>query len=306
MSVMNLGLEALGIQNENTEVLSYEYLDAVIEYSDACDEMNIVFDQFDTVLRAAQNLEAVKDVIAAQGVTPALEALVGGNFKNGLSLEAIEASMEAADGAIVGFIKKIWSAIKQFLLKFFSSTKGMRERLQNFRKELRDNPSYTVSGTEFKGLKLEVVTTLKTKLSVIKELGRNAKGQFETKKSLKRDTTVTSAKAADVENKLSDLGIAKYGEPVAEQTISTVEDAMKYAEALYDLLTEYDKFKDTMIKECDLNISKAESTAGGDVAAAKAAKELVEKAFKQVFSSAAAFLSHTKIVKESAEDGKQK
>ena len=282
MSVMNLGLEALGIKEEKPEVLSYEYLDAVIEYSDACDEMNIVFDQFDTVLRAAQNLEAVKDVIAAQGVTPALEALVGGNFKDGLSLEAIEASMEAADGAIVGFIKKIWAAIKQFFLKLFSTVKGMRERLEKFAGEAKASDA-EVTCMKFNGIKPEMLANVSKLLDACKQ-GFVGNAQIES--------------------------MQKLGEITAEVELSGKEAAIKYAADLGKLLNDMEANKATILKNCDVAADEvqkklaAKATDEERKAAteeAKAAKEMVNKLFKSVMSTAAAFLSHTKVGKKAAE-----
>lgn len=276
MSVMNLGLEALGIKKEqDQQVLSYEYLDAIIEYSDACDEMNIVFDQFESVLRAAQNLEAVKDVIAAQGVTPALEALVGGNFKDGLSLESIEASMEAADGAIVGFIKKIWAAIKQFFLKLFSSVKGMRERLEKFAAAAKAEDA-EVTCMKFNGIKPEILAKFKL--------------------------------AGDMRKELTDA--QKLGEVVVEVELGGKEAALSYAANLGKLLNDIEANKEKYLKECDVmaddvqkklaeNATEEERKAATEEA--KAAKDLVNKLFKAVFSSAAAFLSHTKVGKKAAE-----
>lgn len=282
MSVMNLGLEALGIKEEKPEVLSYEYLDAVIEYSDACDEMNIVFDQFDTVLRAAQNLEAVKDVIAAQGVTPALEALVGGNFKDGLSLEAIEASMEAADGAIVGFIKKIWAAIKQFFLKLFSTVKGMRERLEKFAGEAKAADA-EVTCMKFNGIKPEMLANVSKLLDACKQ-GFVGNAQIES--------------------------MQKLGEITAEVELAGKEAAIKYAADLGKLLNDMEANKATILKNCDVAadavqkklIEKAtDEERKAATEEAKAAKEMVNKLFKSVMSTAAAFLSHTKVGKKVAE-----
>jgi hypothetical protein len=282
MSVMNLGLEALGIKEEKPEVLSYEYLDAVIEYSDACDEMNIVFDQFDTVLRAAQNLEAVKDVIAAQGVTPALEALVGGNFKGGLSLEAIEASMEAADGAIIGFIKKIWAAIKQFFLKLFSTVKGMRERLEKFAGEANAADA-EVTCMKFNGIKPEMLASVSKLLDACKQ-GFVGNAQIES--------------------------MQKLGEITAEVELGGKEAALKYATDLGKLLNDMEANKATILKNCDVAADEvqkklAEKATDEERKAAteeaKAAKDMVNKLFKSVMTTAAAFLSHTKVGKKAAE-----
>jgi len=305
--VLNLGLECLKSEaapaSEN--VLSYEYLDAVFEYNAACEEVTVVFDQFESLLRAADNLQAVADVIAEQGVTPALEALVGENFIGGVSAASVEAASDSVWGKIGDFFVKIWQAIKQFFLRYFSTTKGMRERLQKFHEAARETGA-TVDSRDFTGLKLEVITTMTSKVSIIKEFGRNAKGQFETTKKLDRTQEQKAAKAADVEKKLSEVGLKKYGEPTKEMHFSSLDEAVTYADALYKLLTEYDKHKDDMIKDCDEAIKRAKDNGGDNkdaVADAQAYRDLVIKCFKSVYSSAAAFLAHTSV--KSAESKKE-
>lgn len=268
-SHLNLGLESLiDSKTENeAKVLSYEYLDAVFEYSAASEELTVVFNQFDSVIRAAENLKAVSDVIATQGVTPALEALVGENFKRGLSAESVSASLESVGEAIKNFCLKIWQAIKQFFLKFFTSTKGMRERLLKF-KQAAAEAGAELEAKEFTGIKLE---------------------------SLK---SITGAPA--LEKGFSDLDIKKYGDPIDKITLGSVQDAVAYADKLYHLLTDYDKNKDAYLKVCDAQIEVAkkladEAASKDEVAKAKAAKDLINKAFKAVYSSAAAFLAHNSI-----------
>lgn len=287
MSVMNLGLEALGIQSEK-QVLSYEYLDAVIEYSDACDEMNIVFDQFDTVLRAAQNLEAVRDVIASQGITPALEALVGGNFKDGFSAEAVEASLEAAGEALKNFFVKIWQAIKTFFTKLFVSAKGMVERLDAWLEKAKTAKAEDFDGREFKGYSKSMLLQGGFKNYVAK-LGANFK-EGDLPKS----------------NSSFDLGAVTLD----------FESAKTYAKALSEGMKAVIAKRDEILKTVNEKINAAqaaekEEDKAAQTEEAKSAKTVVKKVYGTMQTVAAGFLSHNiigggKSKKAAPAEGEQK
>lgn len=266
-NALNLGLECLAPKAEqNANVLSYEYLDAVFEYSASCEELTVVCDQFDTLLRAAQNLQAVSDVIKEQGVTPALEALIGENFKSGLSAEAVTASLESVGEKIKEFCIKVWQAIKEFFLKFFTSTKGMRERLVKFEAAAKEAGA-ELNAREFIGVKPESLKTVST---------------------------------PELEKGFSEADIKNYGDPIDKITFGSAADAAAYAHNLYQILTDYAKRKDAYLKICDSQIELAKKNADAaaskdEIAKAKAAKDLINKTFKAVYSSAAAFLAHNSI-----------
>ena len=274
MSVMNLGLEAIGIRNEKSEVLSYEYLDAVIEYSDACDELNVVFDQFDTILRAAQNLEAVRDVIVSQGVTPALEALVGGNFKDGLSQEAVEASMEAAGEAIKNFFVKIWQAIKNFFMKMFVTSKGMVKRLDDWLAAAKTAKAEDFTGRDFTGFGLgQQMQGFKTYVTKLENLEEGELASFDGNFDLQ---TVTL----------------------------TFDKAKVYAQDIRNGFESVMKAKDKVIAAVDAKIKEASSSSGSEedkkdkINAAKAVQKLINKVFKGAFTSGSGFLSHNTLGKQ--------
>ena len=280
---INLGLEALVPATPHSEpTLSYEYLDAVIEYAAASDELTMVFDQFEDILVAVENLAAIHESIVDNGVTPALEALIGGNFANGLSLEAVEASMEAADNASAGFWAKLWAAIKQFFIKLFATTKGMNNRVGDFLTAAKAADA-EVTCMPFKGIKPEL-------LARVGELLDSCKNGFVGNKQIKDVQTL--------------------GDPIAEVELADKDAAIAYAAGLVKLLTNIESNKAVILKNCDIavdevqkklqeNASKEEQAAAKEEA--KAAKEMVNKIFKSVMSSAAAFLSHTKVGKKQAE-----
>ena len=270
--MLNLGLGALVKKEEEVreEVLSYEYLDTVMMYNEACEELTIVCDQFDQICVAYENLLAISEVIREHGVTPALEALVGGNFVGGFSLEASEEAKEGAWEKIKSFIKTIWQAIKNFFLKFFSTTDGMRKRLIAF-KEKANKEGATVNVDTFTGIKAETL------------------GNY----------SINFASGADL--KLSDADIKKYGDQIGEVVIGTDKaKAIAYADNLQKILSDFSKRKEEYLKFADGQIAAAEKLEDEakrteEVAKAKAAKELIGKTFKAVYSSAAGFLSHAKV-----------
>ena len=269
--MLNLGLGALVKKEEpQAEILSYEYLDTVMMYNEACEELTIVCDQFDQVCTAYENLVAISDVIKEHGVTPALEALVGENFVGGFSLEQAEEAKKGAWEKIKEFIKSVWQAIKNFFLKFFSTTDGMRKRLIAF-KEKANAEGATVNVDKFTGIKSETL------------------GNY----------SINFASGADL--KLDDQSIKKYGEQIGDVELGTDKGkAVAYADNLSKILSDFSKRKEEYLKYADGKIANAEKLEDEakreeEVATAKAAKELIGKTFKAVYSSAAGFLSHAKV-----------
>lgn len=292
--MLNLGLGALVKKEEPAQVLSYEYLDTVMMYNEACEELTIVCDQFDQVCTAYENLIAISDVIKEHGVTPALEALVGENFPGGLT---VEASMEAAEGAmgkIKEFLVRVWEAIKNFFLRFFQGSNGLRARLQKFVKLAEEAGADKVSCNEFKGVKFDFID----KLAVTPAELDAAAGEFMAGKS-----------AEDIEGELSPKG----------------SEAINYAKKLSVALGQMENNKDKFVAICDQMVKTVRTTdltpeesanaskePGGLVSAAaekakkkaQAAKKIVDLAFKGLHRSAAGFLSHAKIEGGKKDDAK--
>ena len=150
--MLNLGLGVLVKKEESSQVLSYEYLDTVMMYNEACEELTIVCDQFDQVCTAYENLVAISDVIKEHGVTPALESLVGENFVGGFSLESAEEAKEGAWEKIKAFIVRIWEAIKNFFDNFWTMIVGQSNRLQSFVEKAKSG-KYKLEGKDFHGVK---------------------------------------------------------------------------------------------------------------------------------------------------------
>lgn len=277
--MLNLGLGVLVDQKKNdkeVDVLSYEYLDTIMMYNEACEELAIVCDQFEQVCVAYENLIAINDVIKEHGVTPALEALVGSNFPGGFTAEA---SMEAAEGAmgkIKEFLVKVWEAIKNFFARFFTSTFGLNARLEK-------------RVAELKGAK-EIVANPFNGIDVI--------------------SNGASVDVAQVMTSISEATGAKQGDPdvakpeFKEQKLNK-ESAIKYGENLVTMLKKAANAKANLSKTLDDKIAKAKAAkedAKEEVdklkAEAKAAKDLLIPWAKAMHTSAAGFLSHVHAGKE--------
>jgi uncharacterized protein (DUF1499 family) len=144
----NLGLEALADHSEfdtTGDVLSYEFLDTVMQFNDEAAEAVVIADGITSLCGAYENLTAICDVLREHGNTPALEALVGGNFREGFSLEAAEAAKEGLWSRFVKWLKTLWAKIKAFFAKFFVSAKKMRTALLQRAKDLRNGTMEEVS-----------------------------------------------------------------------------------------------------------------------------------------------------------------
>ena len=136
----SLGLEALtDFQDSDNivDVCSYEFLDSVMEYISASDEALVIADGMESLCGAYENLCAVCDVLEEHGNSPALEALIGGNFREGFSLEAASSSKEGLWARFIKWLKTLWAKIKAFFAKWFSSSDSMitamRKRIQEIK-----------------------------------------------------------------------------------------------------------------------------------------------------------------------------
>ena len=136
----NLGLEALAEpQAEMTgEVLSYEFLDTVMQFNDEAAEAVVIADGISALCGAYENLGAICDVLQAHGNSPALEALVGGNFREGFSMEAAKEAKDGLWARFVKWLKTLWAKIKAFFAKFFTSSKDMRTKLRARVQEIKN------------------------------------------------------------------------------------------------------------------------------------------------------------------------
>lgn len=138
---MDLGLESL-VDNKpaiaiDSDSISYEDLNTVLEFSDAANEALIVSNDLEGVVIAIQNVTAVSDVVAKYGVTDALKDLVGENFKTeDISTEAA-AAKEGLWARFVKFLKMLWAKIKAFFAQFFVGAKKMASALRARVAELR-------------------------------------------------------------------------------------------------------------------------------------------------------------------------
>lgn len=264
---MNLGLENLidkSAEQPKAEVIengiSYEYLDAVFEYNDACEELTIVFDRGETLFRAAANLKAVAEYIAQEGITPALEALVGENFENGLTEASVEAANEGVWAKIKEWFIQLWNAIKQFFLKLFANVDKQLARLNKWIEKANSAKESDFSGHEFVVIeKIDIVT--------ISEL-------------------ITAFK----ENK--PVGTIN----VANKTLSFSE-AKEYAQGLKAALTKAKELQGDFIKKCDERIEAAkkiesEEDKEKEQAIYNGAKKFVNQFAKRMVSATAAFLAH--------------
>lgn len=146
----NLGLEALadnGKVEVTTDVLSYEFLDTVMQFNAEASEAVVIADGIGSLCSAYENLGAICDVLAEHGNSPALEALVGGNFREGFSIEAASNAKEGLWARFVKWLKTLWAKIKAFFAKFFTSSKAMRTKLRERVQEIKSNGNKIVELT---------------------------------------------------------------------------------------------------------------------------------------------------------------
>lgn len=144
----SLGLEALAEKPElemTGDILSYEYLDTVIQFHDEAAEAVVIADGIGALCSTFENLGAVCDVLKEHGNTPALEALVGGNFREGFSLENAEKAQDGLWARFVKWLKSLWAKIKAFFAKFFVSAEKMEKALRARCTELANNEMAEVS-----------------------------------------------------------------------------------------------------------------------------------------------------------------
>lgn len=277
--MLNLGLGALVKKEEpQAEILSYEYLDTVMMYNEACEELTIVCDQFDQICTAYENLIAISDVIKEHGVTPALEALVGENFAGGLTLEA---SMEAEAGAwekIKEFLVRVWEAIKNFFARFFTSTFGLNARLEKRVAELK--AAKEIVANPFNGI--DVISN---------------GASVDVAQVMTSISEATGAKQDDPD----------VGKPEFKEQKLNKESAVKYGENLVTMLKKAANAKANLSKTLDDKIAKAKAANENSKeeveklkAEAKAAKELLIPWAKAMHTSAAGFLSHVHAGKDAA------
>lgn len=172
MSNFNLGLEALAEQpvvEMTGDILSYEYLDTVMQFNDEANEAVVIADGIGSIAGAMENLSAICDVLASHGNSPALEALVGNNFKEGFSLETASAAKEGLWARFVKWLKTLWAKIKAFFAKFFASSKAMRTKLRERIQAIKN-----AEGIEKLVVKVPELSVIEYNNNAMKELFANA------------------------------------------------------------------------------------------------------------------------------------
>lgn len=277
---MNLGLENLidkPAEQPKAGVIEngvfYEYLDAAFEYNDACEELTIVFDRGETLFRAAANLKAVAEYIAQEGITPALEALVGENFENGLTEASVEAAKEGVWAKIKEWFIQLWNAIKQFFLKMFANVDKQLARLHKWIEKANSTKESDFSGHEFYGISGSFIGGI-TKLIT----------NFVLKSEIKKYE-------GDSGKKIVSMYVGE-----AYQTLP-FSLAKTYAQKLYVALTAVKKFQGDFIKTCDERIKAAKKIESDEdkekeQAIYNKSKEFVNQLAKRLVSTTAAFLAH--------------
>lgn len=141
MSKFDLGLEALADQQDlelTGDILSYEYLDTVMQFHEEAAEAIVIADGIASMMSAMENLGAICEVLETHGNSPALEALVGSNFREGFSLEAAGNAKEGLWARFVKWLKSLWAKIKAFFAKYFSSSKSMVTAIRERVRALKD------------------------------------------------------------------------------------------------------------------------------------------------------------------------
>ncbi|MBR1988745.1 MAG: hypothetical protein IKA36_06900 [Clostridia bacterium] len=172
MSKFDLGLEALADQQElevTGDILSYEYLDTVMQFNDEAAEAVVIADGIGAIASAMENLGAICEVLADHGNSPALEALVGSNFREGFSLEAAGNAKEGLWARFVKWLKTLWAKIKAFFAKFFSSSKAMRTKIRERIQAIKN-----AGGIEKLVIKVPELSVIEYNNNAMKELFANA------------------------------------------------------------------------------------------------------------------------------------
>ena len=226
MSNFNLGLEALAEQpvvEMTGDILSYEYLDTVMQFNDAAAEAVVIADGIGAIAGAMENLGAICEVLKAHGNSPALEALVGSNFKEGFSLEAAEKAKEGLWARFVKWLKTLWAKIKAMFAHFFVSAKKMKDAVDARIKELQTKEMKEVSinmpgVAVFKATKIFIETSVKDLVDKIVKFGESAKDGGANVDEVKSIVTSVSGKGAEF--------IKQFNESAASETKKDTAIAM--------------------------------------------------------------------------------
>lgn len=118
---LHLGLEALQLTPtvDGGAEISIDLVDAVIRVNSASEAIQMELFEGERLMTAFENLCSIDAEIKKNGVTKALEALVGENFGGTVSQEAVGETLKRWWTAIVAWFKRMWENIKRFFKELF-------------------------------------------------------------------------------------------------------------------------------------------------------------------------------------------
>ena len=294
MSKFDLGLEALADQQglEMTgDILSYEYLDTVMQFNDEAAEAVVIADGIGAIASAMENLGAICDVLKEHGNSPALEALVGGNFREGFSLEAAEKAKEGLWARFVKWLKTLWAKIKAFFAKYFVSAEKMSRALKERARELQDNDMKEVtvsipSNEVIKAAASFIQTTFKDELKQvadeIKQLKSGKVGDSAIEKVMAKRTGDYLQTGLNAFMNPESINITKQAAIVSLNLTADCLDALKVCQAAVDgITTVVENLSFSADNETAEAVGKdVKEAAGGKGKQAAAAGKLAEEGVK--------------------------
>ena len=293
MSKFDLGLEALTERDNfgTGDILSYEYLDTVMQFNDEASDAVVIADGITSLCSAYENLGAICDVLATHGNSPALEALVGDNFREGFSLEAAEKAKEGLWSRFVKWLKTLWAKIKAFFAKYFVSAEKMSRALKERARELQDSDMKEVtvslpSNEVLKAAASFIQTTFKDELKQvgdeIKQMKAGKIGDSAIEKVMAKRTGDYLQTGLNAFMSPDSINITKQAAIVSLNLTANCLDALRVCQAAVDgITTVVENLSFSADNETAEAIGKdVKEAAGGKGKQANAAGKLAEEGVK--------------------------
>ena len=245
----SLGLEALtDFQDSDNivDVCSYEFLDSVMEYISASDEALVIADGMESLCGAYENLCAVCDVLEEHGNSPALEALIGGNFREGFSLESASSSKEGLWARFIKWLKTLWAKIKAFFAKWFSSSDSMitamRRRIQEIN-NAGDVEKVTIDLPEPSAMERMMDDAAQKMNKGLDEVAKELKNMKDGAVTVGSDLSKTIDDLSKADESAADTLKKAFNNTVGTKVTVTKEKAIEYFEVLISRLQTYKNMK---------------------------------------------------------------
>ncbi len=266
---LNLSLEALLVTDiDDASVINEDFVDAIYMYNQSSENLTAAFATLDALCGVYEQLQSITDVLKEHPTSPGMEALLGGNFVGGLSLEAAEEAVVKTENKVKTFFVKVWQAIKEFFISLFSSIGGLSKRLSAWNTAASNAKADQFDLRAFTGLSDADMNVAAGMVVMPSNADENGIEKYEKLKMIELTLTSSSVKGyvAALNKAISALASNK------ASILKTCDDAIKSAKAV----TNEDQKKKEMTN-------------------AKAAKAWTKGCIKNLCSTAAAFLAHNKI-----------